>query len=76
MSAETFGRYNAEVEDMFKRRSRLALRQRRRGAGKHLKSTDRNGNVLTRPNGLRETVDTLMLGRGSGPVRQKKEVYQ
>ena len=37
---------------------------------------DRNDNVFARPNGLRDTAETVISCGGSGPARKKKEVYQ
>ena len=34
----------------------------------------RHGNVLPRPNGLRENAETVISCRGPGPARDKKEV--
>ena len=41
-----------------------------------VKGRDRNENEFARPNGLREKTETGIWCRGSGPARNKKEVYQ
>ena len=43
---------------------------------REVKKRNRNENVFSRPNGLRENAETAISFRGPGPARKKKEVYQ
>ena len=81
MSAETFGRYKAEVEERIGSRERLALRNKMNSEKQLIRDIrgverrDRNKCVFARRNGLRENAETTILCRWPGPARKKKEVY-
>ena len=73
----TFGRCTTGVEEMIKRRERLALRNKVEWE-KHLrdirgvKRRDINQNVFARPNGLRENPEAAISCREPGPARKKR----
>ena len=81
MSADKFGRYKTEVEEMIEIIERLALSYNVKSE-KHSRNIrgverrDRNENVFARPNELRENAETAISCRGPGPARKEKEVYQ
>ena len=73
------------VQDRSKRKDRnkgkaSAKKQGERGGTleRHtaVKRRNRNENVFTRPNGLRENAESAMSCRGPGRATKKKQVYQ
>ena len=82
-SGDTVHRYVCGIQDSSKRKDRNkgkagAMKQGERGGTlrdlRGVKRRNRNENVLTRPNGLRENAETTVSCRRRGPARKKKEV--
>ena len=75
MSLEKLGRYKTEVEERIERRERLALRNKLKPEKdlrdlRGVKRRDRNENVFSRPNGLRQNAETANSYMGPGPTRR------
>ena len=82
MSAGTFERSKAEVEERKDRRERLALRNKQESEKKTLRiirgieRRNRNEKVYALPNGLGEKAANAIPCRWPEPVRKKQEGYQ